>query len=52
VFNDPVLFTSILDRLPRHATTLNIKGESCRLKEKRRARLLGRRKPRAKTRRR
>ena len=26
----------------RHATTLNIKGESCRLKEKRRAGLLGR----------
>ena len=45
VFNDPVLATAILDRLLHHATTLNIKGESYRLKEKRRAGLLGRRKP-------
>ena len=42
VFNDPVLATAILDRLLHHATTLNIKGESYRLKEKRRAGLLGR----------
>lgn len=41
VFNDPVLATAILDRLLHHATTLNIKGESYRLKEKRRAGLLG-----------
>lgn len=45
VFNDPVLATAILDRLLHHATTLNIKGESYRLKEKRRAGLLGRPKP-------
>ena len=32
--------TAILDRLLHHATTLNIKGESCRLKEKRKAGLL------------
>ena len=34
--------TAILDRLLHHATTLNIKGESYRLKEKRKAGLLGR----------
>jgi DNA replication protein DnaC len=45
VFNDPVLATAILDRLLHHSTTLNIKGESYRLKEKRRAGLLGRAKP-------
>jgi len=45
VFNDPVLATAILDRLLHHASTLNIKGESYRLKEKRKAGLLGRRKP-------
>jgi len=41
VFGDPVLATAILDRLLHHATTVNIKGESYRLKEKRRAGLLG-----------
>ena len=41
VFGDPVLATAILDRLLHHATTINIKGESYRLKEKRRAGLLG-----------
>jgi DNA replication protein DnaC len=45
VFNDHVLATAILDRLLHHCTTLNIKGESYRLKEKRRAGLLGRPKP-------
>lgn len=45
VFNDQVLATAILDRLLHHATTLNVKGESYRLKEKRRAGLLGRPKP-------
>jgi DNA replication protein DnaC len=42
IFNDHILATAILDRLLHHATTLNIKGESYRLKEKRRAGLLGR----------
>jgi len=42
VFNDPVLATAVLDRLLHYATTLNIKGESYRLKEKRKAGLLGR----------
>jgi len=41
-FNDPILATAILDRLLHYSTTLNIKGESFRLKEKRRAGLLGR----------
>lgn len=41
VFNDQVLATAILDRLLHHSTTLNIKGESYRLKEKRKAGLIG-----------
>ena len=40
IFNDQVLATAILDRLLHHATTINIKGESYRLKEKRKAGLL------------
>lgn len=40
VFGDAVLATAILDRLLHHATTINIKGESYRLKEKRKAGLL------------
>ena len=43
VFNDEVLATAILDRLLHHATTLNIKGESYRLREKKKAGLFGRR---------
>jgi len=43
VFNDQVLATAILDRLLHHATTLNIKGESYRLREKKKAGLFGRR---------
>jgi len=42
IFNDPILATAVLDRLLHYSTTLNIKGESYRLKEKRRAGLLGR----------
>jgi DNA replication protein DnaC len=41
VFGDPVLATAILDRLLHHSLTVNIKGESYRLKEKRKAGLLG-----------
>jgi len=44
-FNDPVLATAILDRLLHYSTTLNVKGESYRLKEKRRAGLLNRSNP-------
>ena len=40
VFSDPVIATAILDRLLHHATTLNIKGESFRLKERRKAGLI------------
>jgi len=40
VFADQVVATAILDRLLHHATTLNIKGESFRLKEKRKAGLV------------
>ena len=40
VFSDQVIATAILDRLLHHATTLNIKGESFRLKEKRKAGLM------------
>jgi len=43
VFGDAVLATAVLDRLLHHATTLNIKGESYRLREKRKAGLLSRR---------
>lgn len=37
LFGDPVLATAILDRLLHHATTINIKGESYRLKARRKA---------------
>jgi DNA replication protein DnaC len=40
MFGDNVLATAILDRLLHHSTTLNIKGESYRLKEKRKAGVL------------
>jgi hypothetical protein len=42
VFNDQTLATAILDRLLHHATTVNIKGDSYRLREKKKAGLLGR----------
>lgn len=37
IFGDPVLATAILDRLLHHSTVLNIKGDSYRLKEKKKA---------------
>lgn len=37
VFGDQIIATAILDRLLHHSTTLNIKGESYRLKDKRKA---------------
>ncbi len=40
IFADQVVATAILDRLLHHATTLNIKGESFWLKEKRKAGLV------------
>lgn len=45
VFGDRVIATAILDRLLHHSTIVNIKGESYRLKEKRRAGLLTRSEP-------
>jgi DNA replication protein DnaC len=41
IFNDQVLATAILDRLLHHCTTVNIKGDTFRLKEKRKAGLVG-----------
>ena len=40
VFGDQVIATAILDRLLHHSTTLNIKGEGYRLKDKRKAGLV------------
>jgi len=37
IFGDSVLVTAILDRLLHHSTTINIKGESYRIKEKKKA---------------
>lgn len=42
IFSDPIIATAILDRLLHHSTTVNIRGESFRLKERRRAGLLSR----------
>jgi len=40
VFGDAVIASAILDRLLHHATTINIKGDSYRLREKRKAGLM------------
>jgi DNA replication protein DnaC len=40
VFGDAVIASAILDRLLHHATTVNIKGDSYRLREKRKAGLM------------
>ena len=37
IFGDPVLATAILDRILHHSITLNIKGESYRLRNRRKA---------------
>jgi len=37
VFGDAIIATAILDRLLHHSTTVNIRGESYRLKDKKRA---------------
>jgi DNA replication protein DnaC len=41
VLGDAVIATAILDRLLHHSHVLNIRGESYRLREKKRAGLLG-----------
>ncbi|MBV8867680.1 MAG: IS21-like element helper ATPase IstB [Acidobacteriaceae bacterium] len=40
IFGDPIIATAILDRLLHHSMTINIRGESYRLKDRRRAGLL------------
>ncbi|MBW1716818.1 MAG: IS21-like element helper ATPase IstB [Deltaproteobacteria bacterium] len=40
IFGDPVIATAILDRILHHSTTINIKGNSYRLKEKVKAGLI------------
>jgi DNA replication protein DnaC len=40
IFGEPIIATAILDRLLHHSTTVNIRGESYRLKERRKAGLL------------
>jgi DNA replication protein DnaC len=40
IFGDTIIATAILDRLLHHSTTVNIRGESYRLKERRRAGLI------------
>ena len=41
VLGDPVVATAILDRLLHHSHVLNIRGESYRLREKKRAGFFG-----------
>jgi len=40
IFGDPIIATAILDRVLHHSTTINIKGNSYRLKEKIKAGLI------------
>jgi hypothetical protein len=40
IFGDPIIATAILDRRLHHSTTVNIRGESYRLKQRRKAGLL------------
>jgi len=40
IFGDPVIATAILDRILPHSTTINIKGNSYRLREKVKAGLI------------
>jgi len=42
IFGDPIIATAILDRLLHHSTTINIRGNSYRLKDRQRAGLLPR----------
>ena len=40
IFGDPIIAAAVLDRILHHCTTLNIKGDSYRLKERRRQGLI------------
>jgi hypothetical protein len=42
IFGDPIIAKVILDHLLHHSTTINVRGESYRLKDRRRAGLLPR----------
>src|SRR3982750_545438 len=42
IFGDPISATAILDRLLHHSTTINVRGESYRLKDRRKAGLFPR----------
>jgi len=42
IFGDPIIATAILDRLLHHSTTIKIRGESYRLKDRRKAGLFPR----------
>ena len=45
MFHDPVIASAVLDRLLHRSVTVNIRGESYRLKDKRKAGILGRANP-------
>ena len=49
IFGDPIIATAILDRLLHHSTTINIRGESYRLKDRRKAGLFPRSEQEAQT---
>jgi len=40
IFGDSIIATAVLDRLLHHSTTINIRGESYRLKDRRKAGLV------------
>jgi DNA replication protein DnaC len=43
IFGDSIIVTAILDRMLHHSTTVNIRGESYRLKHRRKTDLVPRR---------
>jgi DNA replication protein DnaC len=45
MFSDPVIASAVLDRLLHRSVTINIRGESYRLKDKRKAGIIGATKP-------
>src|ERR1700692_2406001 len=49
IFGDPIIAPAILDRLLHHSTTINIRGESYRLREPRKAGLFSRAEEEART---
>jgi DNA replication protein DnaC len=49
IFGDPIIATAILDRLLHHSTTINIRGESYRLKDRRKAGLVSSRQQEGRT---